>query len=82
MLFMITQVHTPQACPIDEGGPDVLINKNAEVAILGRWGAWWQHTVYYLVEADSAEAVQRFLEPGEKRCTSTVTPVEERPIAV
>ena len=30
MLFMITQVHTPQTCPKDEGGADVLINKNAQ----------------------------------------------------
>lgn len=29
MLFMITQVHTPETCPKDEGGADVLIDKNA-----------------------------------------------------
>ena len=41
MLFMITQVHTPQTCPIDDGGADALINKNApEVTVKGRWGAY------------------------------------------
>ncbi|MEE9325501.1 MAG: hypothetical protein V3U90_08150 [Dehalococcoidia bacterium] len=40
MLFMITQAHTPEACPKDVGGADVLINRNAEgVTLKGRWGA-------------------------------------------
>ncbi len=39
MLFMITQVHTPQTCSIDDGGADALINKNAPgVTVKGRWG--------------------------------------------
>ena len=29
MLFMITQIHTPETCPKDAGGADVLIDKNA-----------------------------------------------------
>lgn len=81
MLFMITQVHTPETCPIDQGGADVLINKNAQgVTVKGRWGAWSQHIVWYLVESDSLEAVQKFLDPGMKRCTCTVAPVTENPI--
>ncbi len=53
MLFMITQVHTPETCPIDAGGSDSLIDKNAEgVTVKGRWGAWSHHTIWYLVEAD------------------------------
>lgn len=81
MLFMITQVHTPESCPTDAGGADSLIKKDAEgVTAKGRWGAWTHHTIWYLVEADSPEAIQSFLEPGMKRCTCTVEPVEERPI--
>jgi hypothetical protein len=81
MLFMITQVHTPETCPTDEGGSDALIDKTAEgVDVKGRWGAWSHHTVWYLVETDSLDAVQRFVEPGMKRCTCTVAPVEESPI--
>jgi len=80
MLFMITQVHTPQTCPIDDGGSDALINKNAPgVTVKGRWGAWSHHTIWYLVEADSLDAIQRFVNPGMQRCTCTVEPVEERP---
>ena len=41
MLFMVTQVHTPETCPIDAGGSDVLFDENAEgVSLKGRWGAW------------------------------------------
>ncbi len=82
MLFMITQTHTPETCPIDAGGADALIDKNAqEISVKGRWGAWSQHIVWYLVEADSLDAVQRFLDPGMKLSTCTVVPVTERPIA-
>ena len=81
MLFMITQVHTPEACPKDEGGSDVLIDKNAQgVTLKGRWGAWAHHTIWYLVEADNLEAIQRFLDPGMKRSTCTVEPVGEASI--
>ncbi len=76
MLFMITQVHTPETCPIDDGGPDVMFNPDAEGIILkGRWGAWSHHKAWYLVEADDLNAVQRFIGPGMKRATCTVEPV-------
>lgn len=81
MLFMITQVHTPETCPKDEGGADTLIDRNVQgVVVHGRWGAWSQHTIWYLVEADSLDAIQRFLDPGMKRCTCTVAPVAASPI--
>lgn len=80
-MFMITQVHTPETCPKDVGGADILIDKNAtSITLKGRWGAWSHHTIWYLVEADSLEAIQRFLDPGMKRCICTVEPVTEAPI--
>lgn len=79
MLFMITQVHSPENCPKDVGGSDVLINKDAEgVTLKGRWGAWSNHTIWYLVETDSVGAIQQFLDPGMTRCTCTVMPVAEQ----
>ena len=81
MLFMITQVHTPETCPRDEGGSNILINKKAKgVTVKGRWGAFANHTIWYLVETDTVDALQSFLEPGMKRCTCTVMPVSENPI--
>ena len=78
MLFMITQEHTPGTCPIDDGGSDALINRDAEgVALEGRWGAWAHHKVWYLVDAESPDAIQRFLDLGMKLATCTVEPVGE-----
>ena len=81
MLFMINQTHTPETCPKDAGGADVLMDKNVqEVTVKGRWGAWTHHTIWYLVEADDLGAIQRFLDPGMKRSTRTVAPLGEAPI--
>ena len=39
-----------------------------------------QHTLFYIVETDDVNAIQKFLWPGFKRCTSTVTPASEVPV--
>ncbi len=81
MLFMATQVHTPEACPKEEGGADTLIDASVSgIKVKGRWGAWSAHTIWYLLEADSTEDIQKFLDPGMKRCTCTVLPVTESPL--
>ena len=81
MLFMITQTHTPESCPMGAGGADALINKSAAgVKVKGRRGAWTHHTIWYLVDARSTDALQEFLEPGMKRCTCAVVPVAEEPL--
>ena len=82
MIFHITQIHTPETCPKDEGGSKILYNPNVEgLTLKGMYGAFSEHIVYYVVEADSLSAVNKFLDPGWKRCTSKVTPVNETPIA-
>ena len=79
---MITQTHAPETCPIDSGGPESLIDKTAQrIKVKGRWGEWSHHKIWYLVEADDLQAIQRFLDPGMKRSTSMVEPVGEAPIA-
>ena len=81
MLFHITQVHTPETCPRDEGGSNSLFDASVEgVKLLGRYGANPQHTLFYVVEATDVNAVHKFLYPGFKRCTSTITPVSEEPV--
>ncbi len=80
MLFHITQTHTPETCPKDEGGSKVLYDPNVEgVELRARYGAFSEHVIYYVVEADSLDAIRRFLVPGFKRCTSRITPVSEEP---
>jgi hypothetical protein len=81
MLFHITQVHTPELCPKGEGGSDSLFDATVEgVKLIGRYGANAQHTLFFVIEADDVIAVQKFLWPGFKRCTSTITPVSEVPV--
>jgi hypothetical protein len=48
--------------------------------VLGRYGANSQHTIFYVVEAEDAMAIQQFLWPGFRRCTATITPVIEVPV--
>lgn len=82
MLFHVTQVHTPQTCPAGEGGSNTLYDADVEgVRLIGRYGANSEHTMFYVVEADDWQALHRFLFPGFKRATATVTPVSEEPVA-
>ena len=78
MLFHITQTHTPETCPKDEGGSKVLHDSTVEgIKLRGMYGAFSEHVIYFVVEADSLDAVHQFLMPGFKRCTSKITPVKE-----
>jgi len=76
MLFHITQVHTPEQCPRDVGGAKALYNDKAEgCKLVALYGAYAEHVVYYIVEADTVEAIYGFLDPGWLRCDATITPV-------
>lgn len=78
MLFLITQTHSPEACPIDAGGREALHEDPSKVeglTMLMGFAAYTEHVLYYLVEADDYDAVEKFLTPGFKRCTATITPV-------
>lgn len=81
MLFHITQTHTPETCPFNEGGSKTLFDPEAKgVKLRAKYGAFAEHVIYYVVEAESVEAVADFLKPGFKRCTSKITPVSESSI--
>ena len=81
MLFHITQTHTAESCPKDEGGSKTLYDPKADgVKLVAMYGAFPEHVIYYLVESDRIEAVEAFLLPGFKRCTSKITPVSSVPI--
>jgi hypothetical protein len=81
MLFHVTQTHTAESCPKDDGGSKTLYNPKAEgVKFLAMYGAFPEHVIYYIVEAEKIEAVEAFLLPGFKRCTSKITPVSQKAI--
>jgi hypothetical protein len=81
MRFHLTQTHTPEMCPKDEGGSKTLYHPKAEgVKFTAMYGAFPEHVIYYLVRAERLEAVEGFLMPGFKRCTSKITPVSQMPI--
>lgn len=81
MLFHIEQSHAPSDCPYGKGGSRSLHDASVEgVNVLGVYGAFSEHVVFILAEAEDLEAIHRFLLPGMKTCTASITPVSERPI--
>lgn len=81
MLFLVKQTHTPANCPKEKGGSRALYNPEAEgITLKAVYGAFAEHIIYYVVEADDLAAVDRFLDPGWLSCTSAITPVSETPI--
>lgn len=81
MLFHITQNHTPENCPKDAGGSKTLYDPDVEgLTVEAIYGAYAEHEIYYVVQTDDVEKIQKFLMPGFKRCTSRITPVSEAPI--
>lgn len=80
MIFLITQTHSPETCPIDAGGREALHEKREKVPglkVLGAYGAYTEHTLYYIVEASDYDTVEKFLTPGFKRCSAVITPVSK-----
>jgi hypothetical protein len=81
MLFHIEQSHDPADCPYGRGGSPSLHDATVEgVRVLGIYGAFTEHVVFMVVEADDLGAIHRFLLPGMKTCTAAITPVSDRPI--
>ena len=78
MVFHITQVHTPETCPKNEGGSKALYTPDVEgLTIRAIYGAFAEHTIFYVVEAESIRAVHEMLLPGFERCTCDIRPVTE-----
>ena len=55
----------PEHCPKGAGGSNSLFDADAAgVTLVGRYGANAEHTMFYVVEADDVNALQKFLWPG------------------
>lgn len=80
MLFHIEQVHAPEDCPYGRGGSPTLYDGSVDgIRVVGVYGAFMEHTLYYVVDAPDMDALNRFLLPGMKTCTAAITPVSETP---
>ena len=78
MLFLVVQTHAPEHCPQREGlGPESLFEGVSGVHVRHAVADVPGHRLVYLIEADSYDAIQDFLEPGRTRCDSVITPVME-----
>ena len=78
MLFHIEQVHSPDDCPYGQGGSRSLHDATVSgVDVKGVYGAFSEHVVFMLVEADDIDALHLFLAPGMKTCTAEITPVSD-----
>ena len=81
MLFHIKQVHDPEDCPFGRGGSSSLRDESVEgVNLKAAYGAFMEHTVYMVAETDDLEKLNKFLLPGMKVCTTTITPVSIEPL--
>jgi hypothetical protein len=78
MLFHIEQSHAPADCPYGSGGSRSLHDASVEgVRVVGVYGAFTEHVIFMVVEADDLDAVHTFLAPGKKTCTASTTPVSD-----
>lgn len=81
MLFHITQVHDPADCPYGKGGSRKFHDASTEgVTVHGVYGAYMEHTIYMVVEADDFNQLNKFLLPGMKQCATDITPVSAEPL--
>jgi hypothetical protein len=82
VLFHVEQVHAPADCPYDHGGgsPSLYDATVAGVNVVGVYGSFMAHTVYYIVEAADIDSLNKFLFPGMKVCTAKITPVSDHPL--
>ncbi len=91
MLFVVTHTHTPELCPTDnpenvKKTVDLLAQENhvrkSKVKVLGSYIAPPEHTLYFILEADSYEAITEFLRPVMKIGTPRIVPVSPLAAAV
>lgn len=81
MLFHIEQSHAPADCPYGSGGSRSLHDATVDgVRVVGVYGAFTEHVVFLVVEAEDLDGVHRFLAPGMKICTASITPVSDHPM--
>jgi hypothetical protein len=84
MLFHVTHVHTAETCPSDS--PEKIkatfgkMLSNADelgVKIHSMYSNNIAHTMYMVVETDSAESISKMMDPTLKIATAEISPVTD-----
>ena len=84
MLFIVTHVHAPDHCP--SGDPEMMKKtvgalagestaKKANVKVLGSYIAPPEHTLFFILDADTYDNIVNFFEPAMKLGTAKIVPV-------
>ena len=82
MLFYVTHVHTAETCPSDD--PEMIkatfgkMLSNADefgVTVHSMYSNNIAHTMYMVVETDSAESISKMMDPTLKTATAEISPI-------
>lgn len=80
MLYLITQNHSPETCPMGAGEGQALPEQPKKVPglkVLAAYADYTQHVIYWVVKASDYKALKKLLEPGFKLCSGTIRPVSQ-----
>ena len=82
MLFHITHVHTPETCPSDDPekmkatfGKMLSYADELGVKIHSLYSNNIAHTLYMVVESDSAESISKMMDPTLKIASAEISPI-------
>ena len=82
MLLHVTHVHTPETCPSDSPekikatfGQMLSTADELDVTIHSMYSINIAHTMYMVVESDSAESISRMMDPTLKIAHAEITPI-------
>jgi hypothetical protein len=70
MLFMATQKHSPEGCPLNgENCPPLFDAENKKVKIVKMYACPPEHLFYFVLEAENFDDLQEFFMPGMTRAS-------------
>ena len=82
MLFHVTHVHTPETCPADSPerikatfGKMLTIADELGVKVHSMYSNNIAHTMYMVVESDSAESISKMMDPTLKIAHAEISPI-------
>jgi hypothetical protein len=84
MLFHVTHTHTPETCPADSPekikatfGQMLTIASDLDVKVHSMYSNNIAHTMYMVVESDSAENISKMMDPTLKIAHAEITPITD-----